>query len=159
MITDPTTAASSNATSYVHPDDVPFAELARPWGTTYMKLLHVDLVADRFTNIIRWPAGLRLPTHRHTGTVSAWTFEGAWRYLEYDWVATPGSYVFEPIGTVHTLQVEQDTLALFITQGGFIYYGPDGEMTKYSDAASTLADVTAALEAQGLELPAGVVVS
>jgi hypothetical protein len=159
MISEPIDTASARATSYVHPDEIPFAVLARPWGTTYMKLLHVDLAADRFTNIIRWPAGLQLPTHRHTGTVSAWTFSGAWRYLEYDWVATAGSYVFEPIGTVHTLQVDEDTEAMFITQGGFIYYGPGGEMTKYSDAASTLADVTAALAEQGLELPPGVVVS
>jgi 2,4'-dihydroxyacetophenone dioxygenase len=159
MISESVATASARATSYVHPDEIPFAVLERPWGTTYMKLLHVDLTADRFTNIIRWPAGLVLPTHRHTGTVSAWTFSGSWHYLEYDWVAGPGSYVFEPVGTIHTLEVVEDTEAMFITQGGFIYYGPDGEMTKYSDAASTLADITAALAGQGLELPPGVVVS
>ena len=157
--TNPGTVARTRATTHVHPDDIPFAELHRPWGTTYMKLLHADLVADTFTNIIRWPAGLQLPKHRHTGTVSAWTFSGAWRYLEYDWVATAGSYVFEPVGTVHTLQVEEDTEAMFVTNGGFIYYGPDGEMTTYSDAASILASVNEALAVQGLELPPGVVTS
>ena len=31
------------------------------------------------------------------------TLEGSWRYLEYDWVARPGSYVHESPGVIHTL--------------------------------------------------------
>jgi hypothetical protein len=46
---------------------------------------------------------------------------------------------------------------LFITQGAFIYFDENDVMTGYSDAQTMLADVTAALEKQGLELPASVV--
>jgi hypothetical protein len=145
------------ATFHVHPDDVPFARLERPWGTTLMKLLRVSVTENSFTNIIRWPAGTQLPTHLHTGAVDAWTFEGRWRYLEYDWAASAGDYVHEPPGTVHTLLAEEDTLALFSSYGGFLWYGPNGELAKYQDAASTLADVQAALALDGLTLPPGVI--
>ena len=33
---------------------------------------------------------------------------GRWRYLEHDWVAETGSYVFEPPGEIHTLTVPED---------------------------------------------------
>ena len=41
--------------------------------------------------------------HRHPAPVHGFVIEGKWRYLERDWVATAGSYLFEPPGDVHTL--------------------------------------------------------
>ena len=151
-------ASDPSRTFHVRPDDVPYARLERPYGVTYMKLIHCSPAANTFTNIIRWEAGVRLPRHLHTGSVHAYTFEGRWRYLEYDWEATAGSYVHEPPGTVHTLQVEEPTTAMFVSYGAFIWFGPDGQMAHYQDAASTLADCRETLRSQGLELPDGVVV-
>ena len=39
--------------------------------------------------------------HRHPAPVHGFVIEGKWRYLERDWVATAGSYLFEPPGDVH----------------------------------------------------------
>jgi len=144
------------ATFHMNPDDIPEVRLERPWGTTWMRLIRVSLAENSFTNIVRWKAGTQLPTHLHTGSVDAFTMEGAWRYLEYDWSAKAGDYVHEPPGTVHTLRAEEDTTVFFVNQGGFVWYGPNGEMTKYQDAASTLADVQQVLAAGGLVLPPGV---
>jgi hypothetical protein len=88
--------SASAATLLVHPDNVPYAVLERPYGRTLMKLVHVNVAQGTFTNIIKWEAGVVLPRHLHTGPVHAFTFEGRWRYLEYDWEATAGSYVYEP---------------------------------------------------------------
>jgi hypothetical protein len=141
-----------------HPDEIPFAVLERPYGTTLMKLVHVSIAQQTFTNVIRWESAVRLPRHLHTGSVHAYTLEGRWRYLEYDWVATPGSVVYEAPGTTHTLQVvEPPVTAMFVSHGGFLWYGEDGQIVSYQDAASTLADCRAALERQGLALPEGVV--
>jgi hypothetical protein len=112
-------------TTSIDPEGIPFARLERDWGTTYMKLLRCSVEENSFTNIIRYPAGVTLATHLHTGPVEVYTFEGKWRYLEYDWVATAGSYAHEPAGTVHTLRIEEETLALFIVNGGFVYFEPD----------------------------------
>ena len=40
--------------------------------------------------------------HRHPAPVHGFVIDGRWRYLERDWVATAGSYLFEPPGDVHT---------------------------------------------------------
>ncbi len=104
-------------TGHLRIDDIPFATLIRPWGTTRMQLISVSLATNTFVNIIEWTGGTQLPRHYHTGTVHAYTMYGSWRYLEYDWVAESNSYVHEPPGTTHTLRVEADMKALFVTQG------------------------------------------
>jgi hypothetical protein len=68
-------------------------------------------------------------------------------------VATSGSYVYEPGGTVHTLQVDEDVEALFVVEGSIIWYGPDGTMASCQDAVDILDDVRVVLARQGLELP------
>ena len=49
---------------------------------------------------MRFPAGMRMPTHYHTGIVIAHTIKGAWRYLEHDWVSRAGGTVYETAGLV-----------------------------------------------------------
>ena len=49
-----------------------------------------------------------LSRHRHPQAVHGFVLKGRWRYLEHDWEATEGSYVFEPPGETHTLYVPPD---------------------------------------------------
>ena len=42
-------------------------------------------------------------THKHRGTVVMMCLEGSVRYLEYDWVAGPGDFIYETPGLMHTL--------------------------------------------------------
>ncbi len=56
-----------------------------------------------FANILWIKANGVVGTHKHRGTVIMMCLEGSARYLEYDWVATPGSFIFEPPGIAHTL--------------------------------------------------------
>ena len=48
-----------------------------------------------------------LSRHRHPQAVHGFVLKGRWRYLEHDWVASEGSYVFEPPGEIHTLVVDE----------------------------------------------------
>ena len=48
-----------------------------------------------------------LSRHRHAQPVHGWVIKGKWHYLEHDWLATEGSYVFEPPGETHTLVVPE----------------------------------------------------
>ena len=34
---------------------------------------------------------------------------GHWRYLEHDWVAKPGTFIYEPAGEAHTLVITEDS--------------------------------------------------
>ena len=50
---------------------------------------------------------------------------GHWRYLEHDWVAKPGTFIYEPAGEAHTLVITEDSpepaVIMFVVEGGLIY--------------------------------------
>ena len=48
-----------------------------------------------------------LSRHLHPNPVHGFVLKGKWFYREHDWVATEGSYVFEPPGEIHTLVVDE----------------------------------------------------
>src|SRR5262249_36936841 len=49
--------------------------------------------------------GAMVGTHYHVGTVHDYTMRSHWLYLEHDWIARPGTYMYEPAGEVHTLVI------------------------------------------------------
>jgi len=145
------------ATEYTDAARLPFAEVTRPWGTIYTKLLSVSRVSNTLVSIQKLKAGLELPKHHHSGSVHAYTFEGAWRYKEYDWIARAGSYVYEAPGTNHSLQVLEDVTALFVVQGAFIYFDEAGKVTSFSDPMTVVEDCRRALAQQGIAFPEEVI--
>ena len=60
--------------------------------------------------------------HYHPHQVFAYTISGKWGYLEHEWTATAGDFIYEPPGESHTL-VAYDTGA------GWHYFPSLGEMT------------------------------
>src|ERR1700745_4329839 len=58
-----------------------------------------------YIKIIRVRSSGVLSRPRHSGPVHAFTLRGRWRYLEHNWVASPGDYAFEPPGETHPLVV------------------------------------------------------
>ena len=49
-----------------------------------------------------------LSRHCHPSPVYGYVIKGSWRYIEHDWIAREGMFVFEPPGEVHTLVVDDD---------------------------------------------------
>ncbi len=63
-------------------------------------------------------AGFEVQKHRHTGPVWGYTTSGAWKYKEYDYVNRAGCFLYEPAGSIHTLQcIEDDTRVWFHMYG------------------------------------------
>lgn len=90
---------------------------------------------------VMFHAGVRLPMHYHTGTVHMWTLSGQWNYVEYpDQPQTAGSYLFEPGGSIHTLNVPADnteiTDTIMVIQGANINFDADGNYHSILDANS-----------------------
>ena len=54
-----------------------------------------------YVNLLRVKGAGVLSRHKHPGPVHGHVLKGKWRYLEHDWVASEGSYVFEPPGKCH----------------------------------------------------------
>jgi hypothetical protein len=73
--------------------------------------------------------------HRHPAPVHGFVVEGKWRYLERNWEATAGSYLYEPPGDVHTLVVDEGDkmITLFHNTGALLYCDEDGKTTGTSD--------------------------
>jgi hypothetical protein len=77
-------------------------------------------------NLLRVRRSGVLSRHRHRKLCTAWC-KGRWRYLEHDWEAAEGSYVFEPPGETHTLYVPEDveeTITCFQVNGVMFYCDP-----------------------------------
>lgn len=140
--------------------------LTLPWAENWsgmpeiqLKLLMADIEGGRYAVIMRFAAGLQIAPHKHTGEVHAYTFAGNWNYLEYpDSPANvPGSYLFEPPGTSHTLKIADDagewTEVLFILYGAMLHMDEAGNVVGVTDAASVLDEYAMRLRGQGVEPP------
>ncbi len=86
-----------------------------------LQLLQVDLDVGMWVIRNRFEPGTHVQTHRHTGAVYAFTVSGSWKYAEYPEVNRPGSYLFEPAGSTHTLVVPDTNTE--VTDVRFIIYG------------------------------------
>lgn len=74
-----------------------------------IKYFRIDPVRGEVLCSLRMQPGMHLPAHHHTGTVIVYTLEGAWKYREHDWIARPGSVVFETAATRHTPETLADS--------------------------------------------------
>jgi hypothetical protein len=72
-------------------------------GGYYVNLLRVRSDSSTTTKGGTGGGGGILSRHRHPNPVHGFVLKGSWRYLEHDWIARPGSYIFEPPGEIHTL--------------------------------------------------------
>jgi quercetin dioxygenase-like cupin family protein len=99
-------------------------------------------------------AGYEVDTHKHTGPVWGYTRSGAWKYKEYDYVNRAGSFLYEPAGSVHTLQcIEDNTEVWFQMYGSNINLDADGNITSVVDGTVTLEFYLAMCEELGLPKP------
>ena len=77
-----------------------------------------------------------LSRHKHPAPVHGFVIKGSWRYLEHDWVAKEGSYLFEPPGEIHTLVVDEgcdEMITLFHNTGALIYCDESGNTIGSTD--------------------------
>src|SRR3546814_6808662 len=79
----------------------------------------------------RSPGDMQMPRHHHSGTVIVYTITGKWKYVEHDWIAGPGSVVFETAASEHTPQALAEggeVLALNIIVGDLVYLDADNKV-------------------------------
>ncbi len=103
-----------------------------------------NVTSGGFSVVLKGLPGAKLGTHYHVGTVNGYTMRGHWRYLEHDWVAKPGTYVYEPAGEAHTLVITEDSpepmVTIFVVAGGLIYLDKPvgGGFAAYEDGFTLL---------------------
>ena len=134
---------------YMRPDMVVLDGMGRDDPRVWVPLaehvsvrpLQFNVSAGQYTHILRVTKAGMIARHRHSGGVHAWVFKGRWHYLEHDWVAQEGSYIFEPPGETHTLVVPEgcnEMVTLFQVTGSLMYVDPQGVSTGYDDVFTRL---------------------
>ena len=95
-----------------------------------------DITHSAWHIILRVQPGMRLPAHYHTSRVIVCTLRGAWRYVERDWVHSPGSYLLEAPGDIHTFECVSDAepAELFVVnEGANLSFDSQGVVCGYTD--------------------------
>jgi 2,4'-dihydroxyacetophenone dioxygenase len=136
---------------HIGADELPFVDIG---DGSKLKVLQVKEREGLWIveNIFR--AGYEVQRHRHTGPVYAYTTSGGWKYKEYDYVNRAGSFLYEPAGSVHTLQcIEDDTRVWFQIYGANLNLDENDNIVSVYDGALTLAGYYALCEAEGHPRP------
>ena len=107
----------------------------------WFRPLFLDTVGGGWFNLLRVRRSGILSRHRHPAPVYGYVIKGAWHYLEHDFVATPGKFLFEPPGETHTLVVDSDDemITMFNVNGAMIYVDEKGQATGYEDVFTKIA--------------------
>jgi quercetin dioxygenase-like cupin family protein len=146
-----TATATPPSAMHIGADELPFVALG---DGNKLKVLQVKEREGLWVIENVFMKGFEVQTHRHTGPVWGYTTSGAWKYKEYDYVNRGGSFLYEPAGSVHTLQcIEDDTHVWFHMYGVNLNLAADGNVEWVADGAGTLAFYYAACEEQGLPRP------
>ena len=132
-------------------DDLPFVDIGEG---SLLKVIQVKEKEGLWIVENIFQAGYEVQKHRHTGPVWGYTTSGAWKYKEYDYVNRAGSFLYEPAGSVHTLEcIEDDTHVWFQMYGSNLNLDEKGNVTSVIDAQTTVAFYLAACKAQGFGEP------
>ncbi len=131
---------------YIADIDLDDDRLWVPWGDTkgvWFQPCCFNVTAGGFSIVVKGLPGAVLGTHYHVGDVYGYTIRGVWGYRESDWLAKPGTFIYEPAGEAHTLFVAEDSpdpmMAFFVVRGALVYMEPaDGAFQSYEDAFTFL---------------------
>ena len=102
----------------------------------FFRPLCLNISQGYWMNMLRVTRAGVLSRHRHPNPVHGYVIKGRWHYLEHDWVATEGSYIYEPPGETHTLVVPDDVeemITYFQVNGVMYYVDPYGKHLGYED--------------------------
>src|SRR4051794_15936000 len=119
----------------------------------WFRPLLLNTVSGGWCNLLRVRRSGILSRHRHPMPVTGYVIKGRWHYLEHDWMAEAGSFVYEPPGETHTLVVpegETEMITLFTVNAAMVYVDPWGKTTGFEDVFTKIDLCRAHYEAVGL---------
>jgi len=109
---------------------VPFTE------TVLSKPLWISPATNRWCDILMAKGAGLVNRHYHPHEVFAFTISGKWGYLEHDWTATAGDFIYETPGEAHTLVAYEhpDPMKVFfVVTGPLIWLDENGDSCGHFD--------------------------
>jgi 2,4'-dihydroxyacetophenone dioxygenase len=126
---------------------VPFTE------TVGSRPLWINVKDNSWSDILRAEQPGLVNRHYHPHEVFAYTISGKWGYLEHEWVATAGDFVYEPPGEGHTLvsyDSDEAMKVFFIVKGPLAWLDESGKVVDLFDVHDYIAMCRSHYEAVGL---------
>src|SRR5690349_10409017 len=119
----------------IQADELPWV----PQGeNVWFKPLRFDLANGRWVNLLKVTKQGKVNRHRHSGgQVLGFCIAGSWHYLERDWVARPGTFVYEPPGDIHTLVVDEGEMQTLFLLESIVQYLDDADNVVSQDDVFT----------------------
>jgi len=111
----------------------------------WFRPLMLNTVTGSWCNLLRVRKSGVLSRHIHPSWVTGYVIKGSWRYIEHDWVAREGAFVYEPPGEIHTLVVDDDSggatemITFFNIAGAMVYLDEAGDTIGYEDVFTKIA--------------------
>lgn len=109
---------------------VPFTD------TVGSRPLWISPSQNRWCDVLMAKGSGLVNRHYHPQQVFGFTISGKWGYLEHDWVATAGDFVYEAPGEAHTLvayEHEEPMRVHFNVTGPLIWLDEHGEPDGHFD--------------------------
>ncbi|RUS41951.1 2,4'-dihydroxyacetophenone dioxygenase family protein [Cohnella sp. AR92] len=121
-------------------DELPWVPFDEGEVNCYFKPLRFDLSTGTWTYLFKIKSNKVLARHRHTGgSVIGYNIQGQWRYEGRNWIAKPGTFIFEPPGDIHTLITEdEEVVTLFILGGSLQYFDNNNSIIGQDDIYTVL---------------------
>lgn len=133
---------------------VPFSE------TVFSRPIWISPQQNKWCDILMAKGAGLVNRHYHPHEVFALTLSGKWGYLEHDWAATAGDFVYETPGEGHTLvsyEHEDPMKVFFIVKGPLIWLDDKGDSAGHFDVHDYIAMCKAHYDKVGF--PAGTIES
>jgi quercetin dioxygenase-like cupin family protein len=148
-----TTQMTALETKHLETSDLPEVPFIPYSEDVKIKLLRIDRASGQICVVLKAPAGAAIGPHRHYGSVTLYTLKGAWRYLEHDWVARAGDFVFETAGSSHSFQTEpgEEVEVFAVVEGALEFLDEEGNTVGIEDWRSMQQRYLDYCEEQGIE--------
>lgn len=111
-------------------------------ATVGSKPLWISPQRNMWADILMSKAAGLVNRHYHPQQVFAYTISGKWGYLEHEWTATAGDFVYEPPGESHTLiayDSGEPMRVFFVVQGPLIWLDENGNGVAHYDVFDYIA--------------------
>lgn len=128
----------------------------RPWipaGYGEQKYLRLNLETGEWVLIAKIRPGQQVPYHKHHGGLHLFVMEGELNFVDEDWSAGPGTYVYEPPGNTHVELSEKGVTMLAWSQGPLEFLNPDNTPAEVRDCVAWKAEIEAYHEQAGIPMP------
>lgn len=122
---------------YVHNAPTDDERLYVPFNETVSsRPLWISPSQNRWCDILFAKSAGLVNRHYHPHEVFAYTVSGKWGYLEHDWTATAGDFIYETPGEAHTLvayEHKDPMKVFFVVKGPLIWLDEQGNSCGHFD--------------------------